>query len=382
MADHGWLRGGATAALMVCIGLALPGCGDGASAPEAPQPRVENGRIVFEVSSPQLKSISVAETKAAGSLTVRIPGRVVWNEDRTVRLFPAFAGRVLNIDAKAGDVVKAGRVLARLASPDFAAAQADARTAATNVGLEEKIVAREKLLFENDVAPARELQAAEADLSRARTELERASSRLKVYGGTDRVDATYALKAPISGTVVERNINPGEELRPDMNAAGTAPMFVITDPSRLWLLLDATEQDLRRLHVGDAISFSSNAWPGETFQAKIEMVSEFVDPQTRSIKVRGSIDNAARKLKGEMFVNAELQAPAREGVAVPGKAVFLQGDKHYVFIEEAPGRFMPLQVATGPDSGDSVVVTEGLSSGQRVVVAGSLFLQQILQTKR
>ncbi|MEO8039868.1 MAG: efflux RND transporter periplasmic adaptor subunit [Betaproteobacteria bacterium] len=334
------------------------------------------------MSSPQLKSISVAATKAAGSLTVRIPGRVVWNEDRTVRLFPAFAGRVLNIDAKAGDVVKAGRVLARLASPDFAAAQADARTAATNVGLEEKIVAREKLLFENDVAPARELQAAEADLSRARTELERASSRLKVYGGTDRVDATYALKAPISGTVVERNINPGEELRPDMNAAGTAPMFVITDPSRLWLLLDATEQDLRRLHVGDAISFSSNAWPGETFQAKIEMVSEFVDPQTRSIKVRGSIDNAARKLKGEMFVNAELQAPAREGVAVPGKAVFLQGDKHYVFIEEAPGRFMPLQVATGPDSGDSVVVTEGLSSGQRVVVAGSLFLQQILQTKR
>ncbi|MBL8534879.1 MAG: efflux RND transporter periplasmic adaptor subunit [Betaproteobacteria bacterium] len=341
---------------------------------------MDAGRVVFPEGSPQLNAITVVTVQPAGPLTVRLPGRVSWNEERTVRVVPAFAGRVTDIRARPGDSVRAGQVLATFASPDFASAQADAQAAETTAGFAEKALTRVRLLADHEVASRKELQSAEADAARAHSELDRARTRLAIYGGSAKIDATYTLRAPIAGTVVERNINPGQEFRPDSGAMLERPLFVVTDPDHLWLYLDATERDLRRLKVGEEVHFRTPAWPGETFNALVEQVSDFVDPDSRTIKVRCSLSNRDRRLKGEMFVNAELETSPREGVAVPGKAVFLLGDRHFVFVEEGKGRFMPLEVSTGPDTTDTVVVTQGLSSGQRVVVTGSLFLQQIIRT--
>lgn len=347
------------------------------------RPTVDGDRVVFPQDSPQLGAIVTEVAKPAGTGSLRLPGRLAWDEDQTVRLFPAFSGRVVKIFVKPGDTVKAGQILAQLASPDFGQAQADARKAASELALAEKSLARVRELATGGVAPQKDLNAAEAEYARAQAEAARASGRVRLYGSaSEAVDQSFALKSPIAGTVVERNINPGQELRSDLVLANAAPMFVITNPSRLWVFLDATEHDLPFLKRGEPLALHSDAYPEETFEAIIETIADFVDSQTRTIKVRGALANPDHKLKGEMFVTARIETAPASGVVVPAKAVFLQGTRHFVFVEEAPGRYTHVEVKIGAESDGSLPVTQGLRKGQRVVVEGNLFLQQLYQAKR
>src|SRR5215470_2399938 len=371
----------AIGALIGALGIAVAGCNDGGRRDYAPGPRVDGDKVVFASDSKQLAAIATAPVAPSTADTVRLPGRLVWDEDRTVRLFPPFSGRVVKILAKPGDIVTAGQPLAQLASPEFGQAQAEARKGATDLALAERNLARVRELVANDVAAKKELQNAEAEYARARAESARALERVKLYSGGDNVDSVLALRSPIAGTVVERNINPGQELRPDQMASNAPALFVVTDPTRLWLQLDATERDLGAIRPGMTLRVRSSAYPAETFSARVNAVADFIDPQTRTVKVRGSLANPDRLLKGEMYVTAEFDTTPRPGVAVPAKAVFLSGNQHYVFVQEAPGSFARVQVKTDSENGGTVIVAEGLEVGQKVVIDGVLFLQQILQSK-
>jgi cobalt-zinc-cadmium efflux system membrane fusion protein len=287
----------------------------------------------------------------------------------------------VRIDAKPGDVVRAGQRLAQLASPDFGQVQSEGRKAAADLALAEKNLARVRELVANDVAAKKDLQNAEAEFARSRAEHARALERVRLYGGGEAVDSTFALRSPIAGTVVERNINPGQELRPESATANMPAMFVVTDPTRLWVLLDATERELPLLRAGRIVTFKSSAYPDDTFDARIDAVSDFIDPQSRTIKVRGSAANEDRRLKGEMYVVARLEVAVRPGVSIPAKAVFLLGNRHFVFIEESPGRFLRVEVHTEGEDGGVIPVIAGVAAGQKVVVDGSLFLQQIFASK-
>jgi cobalt-zinc-cadmium efflux system membrane fusion protein len=154
-------------------------------------------------------------------------------------------------------------------------------------------------------------------------------------------------------------------------------MFVITDPSRLWVQLDATESQLSSLKLGQIVTLRSGAWPGETFKAKIDTISDFIDPATRTVKLRASLDNGKRKLKGEMFVTAELEAPSRAGLQVPSKAVILMGERNYAFVEESPGRFARVEVTANGEHDGVVGILAGLTEGQKVVVEGNLLLHRL-----
>ena len=359
----------------------VAGCNNNSGREEAAAPRVDGDTIVFAPEHKQISAIATAQVAPAIGGTVRLSGRLVWDEEHTVRLYPPFAGRVVKILAKPGDVVKAGQPLAQLASPDFGQAQAEARKSAADLAAAEKNLARVRELVANGVAPQKELIAAETDHTRARADATRALERVKLYGGGEDVSSALALRSPIGGTVVERNINPGQELRPDLMAGNAPALFVVTDPTRLWLQLDATERELGVLKPGMAVKVATSAYPGVAFDAHIDTVSDFIDPQTRTIKVRGSVANRDRRLKGEMYVTAEFEPPARSGVSVPTKAVFLNGSRHFVFVEQAPGQFVRVEVKADGEAGGVMLVRDGLSVGQKVVVDGALFLQQILLAK-
>ena len=334
---------------------------------------------MFPQGSAQLAAFATEVVKTSDPPELRLTGRLAWDEDRTVRLFPAFAGRVIRILVKPGDPVQQGQTLAVLASPDFGQAQADARRAQADFALADKNLARLRELQANGVAARKDLQSAEAEYARAESELQRARARIVLQGGgsDEGVDQSFSLRSPIAGVVVARNINPGQELRQDLQLANAPAMFVVTDPRRLWVLLDATERDLADLHIGATFVFRSSAYPEETFKARIDAISDFVDSTTRTIRVRGSLTNPDRRLKGEMFVTAELQTETRVVVQVPSKAVQLVGDKHYAFVEEAPGRFARVKVKVGSEHGGMIGIASGLAPGQRVVVEGGLFLERI-----
>lgn len=367
-------------AIVLALSLAvLCACG-GKPDRQAPQASVQGeDAVAFPAGSPQLAQIVTAPVQPRTGMTARFNGRLVWNEDRTVRVFAPFGGRVMSIAVRLGDRVKAGDTLAVLAAPELGAAQAEARKAEQDHALAGKSFARVRELYDAGVAPAKDFQAAQADLARTETEMQRTREKLKLYGKTESVDQTFLLKSPIAGVVVERNLNPGQEVRPD--SQGDKGLFVVSDPSRLWFLLDVAEKDIGLVKAGAQVMLSTTSLGEARVAGRIVHVAEQVDPQTRTVKVRGSVDAADPRLKAEMYVVAELRLPVESGFVVSAAAVFLRGDRHYVFVDAGGGRFERRAVEVGPLTGDGQVVLRGVEAKDRVVNDGGLLLEHLLENQ-
>jgi cobalt-zinc-cadmium efflux system membrane fusion protein len=369
---------------VISVALVLAGCHKHQDPEQAPAVRVENNQVIVTPGSPPATALLIETAAMPAPAILALNGRLVWDDSATTRLFTPLAGRVSRISVEAGQSVQPGDPLALIASPDYGQAQADARRAATDLVLAERTLARTRELFSHGAAAQKDLQAAEADAERARLEKQRTAERLALYGGaTEGVDQAYVFKAPIAGVVVEKNINPGAELRSDQMLANTpqlaAPLFVITDPARLWIQIDVPERDQNRVRVGQTFTVKTLSLAGQEFTGRVDVVSASLDPATRTIKVRGSLANPQRSLKAEMFVKAEFLLEAERGAEVSSRAVFLRGDKHCVLIEEAPGRYRRHEVTVGSERAGRLIITEGLEPGQRVVVDGALLLEQVLE---
>lgn len=374
--------------LHFCVGLSafgLVACHPQPTQPEsAAAPQVQGEKVTFPKDSPQVASLVIEPVEQCNGSTLKLNGRLIWDDDVTVRVFTPFAGRVSKVLVEVGQSVAQGDSLVRIASPDYGQAQADARKAASDYLLAERSHNRVKELVDHGAAAQKDLHSAEADLERARSEKERTAARMIAYGGNaNTIGDVYQLQSPLSGVVVDKTINPGQELRPDQMLANTpqlcSPLFVITDPSRLWVQVDATEQDAARLKRGQPLLLRCRAYPDQVFTGKVEVISDFLDPSTRTIKVRGSVDNSKRQLKGEMFVSVELPATQQTGFDISSRAIFLKGEKHYVFLEESPGEYERREIRIGSEHEGKTLVLDGVQLGQRVVTSGCLLLEQMRQ---
>ena len=357
----------------------MTGCEHQADVKVDEAPKVAGETITFAASSPALKNIVTAKVEAPRDRQLNVPGRLVWDEDRTVRVFTPFAGRVSRVVANVGDRVSKGQVLAELQSPDFAVAQADARKAQSTRLVTRASLERVKELAANGIAAGKDLLQAEADFANADAEANRAQARLKLYGNRQDVDQRFALVSPITGTVVERNINPGQELRPDQPGA---PQFVVTDPGKLWVQLDAAETDLSFLKSGTPILVMSNQYPDDTFAGELKQIADYIDPVSRTLKLRGVVANADRRLKAEMFVTARIAMPKSDYPVVPEKSVFLDGIRRFVFVKTSAQQFVRRGVKVGAEAGGLIPVLGGLKEGEEVATSGNLFLQQMIAAAR
>ena len=318
--------------------------------------------------------LSTVAAEATQSVSIELPAHVVWNEERTQRIYPAFAGRVMKLNADVGQTVKVGQVLATLASPEFGAAQADTAKAQADAQLFTRALARQQELFEAGIVSRKDLDQAEADAARAQAEYARAQARTRMYGSASDVNQQLGLAATVPGVVVERNLGAGQEVRPDQGGPGSAPLFVVSDPNSLWVQLDAREADVSSLKPGTPITLTFPNLPGQNFEAKIAATGDFIDSTTRSIKVRAVVDNKQRQLKAEMLGTARIARQVEGGVLVPASAVLLRGTEHWAYVQTEPGVFEPHRVKLGYEGMQQVLVIDGLKAGDLVVKENGLLL--------
>lgn len=359
----------AIAALSACQNKSEP-------TPTIPQPIIESNRLRYPAEHPQLKLLVSVAAQPAQSITVELPARIVWNEEKTQRIYPAFAGRVGRIAADVGQRVRAGQVLAELASPEFGAAQADTTRTQADARLAQQNLQRQRELFEAGVLARKDLEQAEAEAARSQAEAARAQARTRLYGSATDVNQQLTLRADIAGTVVERNINPGQELRPDNMAA---PLFTVSDPSSLWVQIDAQEADLPDLRPGARVALVVPSLAQEPVQATVQAVTDQIDPLSRTIKVRATVANPQRLLKNEMLARARYERQVGQSLAVPASAVFLRGSQHFVFVQGAPGLFETRDVRVVHEGPQRTLVGAGLREGELVVSENGLLLARELR---
>jgi len=362
--------------------LVAAGCHKKSEEQATAEPAVQGDVVLLPNPKEFAGSVSIETPARAAEQTQQFNGRLLWDDNSTVRVYSPFAGRVQKIVAEVGQQVPQNAPLALIASPDFGQAETEARRAEIDWEHAQRVAERYHDLFEHGAAARKDLEEAEADLARANAEKSRALARMKFYTGSSNCFAPFfPLASPIGGMIVEKNINPGQEVRPDQMLANApqfvSPLFVVTDPSRLWVQVDVGEAQAARVKPGSPLVIRSQAFPGQTFPGRVEVVAEALDPTTHTLRVRGALDNSARNLKAYMFVSVELPQTEVAEVRVPAKAVFLKKDRHFVFVEVEPGKYQRKQVKIGGEYGSSIGVAEGIAPGDRVVCEGSLLLEQV-----
>jgi len=324
-------------------------------------------------------------------------GKIAIDEDRSTPVFSPYAGRVTKVLARPGDSVVKGQPLFVIEAPDNVQAQNDFIAAMTAMNKAKSALdlaqlqgTRAKDLFEGKAVPLKDYQQSQAtliqaenDMRSSQTAMEAARNKLRILGLTDEDIATFQEKrrinpettifAPIAGTVVQRKIGPGQYV----NAGASDPVYVIGDLSTVWMTAFVRETDCANIAVGQEVTFNVLALPGKTIPARLNYVATAIDPATRRLLVRATIDNKKGLLKPEMFANVTIySASDHPAVGVPKQALIYEGDQVRIWVAREDKSIELRQIKPGLTNGDLVEVVGNLRPGEQIVTKGSLFIDR------
>jgi cobalt-zinc-cadmium efflux system membrane fusion protein len=267
--------------------------------------------------------------------------------------------------------------------------------AKANIGLNTAQVAQQRAqrLHEQEALSTKELQQAEADLARAQDDVRRAQAavaavenRLRLFGKDPEeiaslaqgVDPRVTMRAPISGTIVDRKIGPGQFVKPDM----PDPLFMISDLTTLWVLVDVFESDVAAIHLNMPVEVSVAAYPDRIFPARISFISPAVDPTTRTLRVRCLVSNPNGLLKPDMFATIKIASAGQQSVPIlPASAVVVEGNDSFAFVEEGHGQFRRRNVHATQEVDGGFIVDSGVKSGETIATRGALLLNELGKAK-
>src|SRR5437588_4068287 len=324
-------------------------------------------------------------------------GKVAVDEDRSTPVFSPYAGRVMKLLVRPGDSVTQGQPLFVIEAADTVQAQNEfitamsalnkARSALDLVQIQDR---RAKDRFEGKAVPLKDYHQtqttviqAQSELRSSQTALEAARNKLRILGLTDEAISSFQEKgsinpnttifSPITGTVVQRKVGPGQYV----NSGASDPVFVIGDLSTVWLTAFVRESDASKVSVGQDIAINVLALPGRTLTGKINYVAASIDPATRRLLVRATLDNKDGLLKPEMFANVTLySAGDHPAVGVPKQALIYEGNQVRVWVAHEDKSIELRQIKTGLTNGDLVEVEGNLKPGEQIVTKGSLFIDR------
>lgn len=368
------------ATLGLPLSLVLLGCGETKGDPkaEAPPPAgVEPDLDAnnFKVDHPeQFPLVTAVEYKAAPALNVT--GVVQPDITRAVPVISLASGRVVEIKARLGDVVKRGQLLLRVRSNDVSGAYQTYRKAMNDERLAGQQLERARTLYEKGAIAKGALEQAEDTEQDAKVDLDAATEQLHLLGiDKDHPSGIVDIFAPISGVITDQQVT---------NAAGVQGLgspnpFTISDLSYVWIICDVYENDLDAVHVGEYADIRLNAYPNRVLKGRIDNILPVLDPNIRTAKVRLEVANPGIMRVG-MFVTATFYGKQPETrSAVPATAILHLHDREWVYAPVKAGHFKRLEVVTGnmlPGNMQEVVL--GIRVGDQVV-SNALPLQNTVE---
>ena len=326
------------------------------------------------------KTAPVAQSEVASQQEVA--GRIEANERKVTRIGAVVTGRLTEVLAEAGDRVKPGQVLARVASPELTAAQLAYMRAGATATLAERSAERARQLITADVIGSAELQRRESEVQIARAELRAAGDQLKLMGlsgdalnrlrGQGNVAPNAAITASAAGIVIERQVSQGQVAQPG------DPLFTVADLSNVWVVGALPEQIARRVQTGQSVQIDVPALglsPDEApISGKIIYVGDTVSPETRTVTIRTQVDNKDLALKPQMLATMKIQGAMEKTLAIPAGAVVRENDKDHVYVLKSENHYRLTPVELGAASAGLRPVIKGLTEGTPIVVDGSFHL--------
>jgi cobalt-zinc-cadmium efflux system membrane fusion protein len=320
---------------------------------------------------------------------LQVTGTVQPIDNKVAHVRSIFPGRLIAVNAKVGDRVAAGDILATFENTEVGEVVSEYQVRRSeldklNVQLS---VARQQSERNRQLADIGAIPRKEYDLSLAEEKSITASietqeqilsgyraklRRMGFEGDSAATSTTGSIRAPFGGIVVRANAAPGETVRPEDE------LFQIADSSQVWVQAEVYEKDLGRVQSGQMAAVYVDTYADREFLGKVTYISDILDPQTRTARVRCEIANPDGLLKLDMFATVRLPTKfKKDALTVPADAIQQIQGKDIVFVRTGATTFEQKAVRIGRIVQGVAEVLSGLQGGESVVTQGAFHLKSI-----
>ncbi|MBI5055519.1 MAG: efflux RND transporter periplasmic adaptor subunit [Nitrospirae bacterium] len=341
---------------------------------EAAAPQAEEEAPAVEIEPEKQQLIGVKTTEAAVKpmqKIIRTVGRVEYNEKMLTTVNTKIEGWIekLYIDYT-GKYVKKGEPLAELYSPELVATQ------------QEFI----NVLKWNQSAVSGQQSAISSMLSKdAGSLVDAARRRLKLWDITDeqiktieetgKPVRTLTIYSPANGYVVQKAVLQGMRVMPGEK------LFDLADLSSVWVISDIYEYEIPFIKIGQAADISLSYFSGKVFSSSVDYIYPSLAGETRTAKVRFTINNPSAQLKPQMFTNVEIRIDMGKRLVIPDSAVIDTGARQIIYVDKGEGYFEPREVSLGLKADGMAEVIDGLKAGEKVASSGTFLIDSEAQLK-
>jgi membrane fusion protein, copper/silver efflux system len=289
--------------------------------------------------------------------TLRAVGRVAYDETRLAEVSTKIGGWIGRLYADAtGMKVNRGSPLFTIYSPELYSAQEEYLTA-----LRSQAAARQS------PAPDRADYLVEAARNRLRL-LDVSEKQLEQIAAAGKPIKDLPFLSPVTGYVIEKNVVAGASIEPK------AVLFRIANLDRIWIEAEFYSSELELVKLGAMAIITFPYLPGQQIAGAVSYVYPYLDPTSRTGRVRIELKNPGLELKPDMYANVELSVDLGERLVVPKTAVLPAGDRTFVFLDLGEGRLRPQRVQTGVEADENVEIVSGLNPGDSIVTSGNFLI--------
>lgn len=329
----------------------------------------------FAVTDSLISKLLIDTVQKANSETdLSFSARIAPNEETMAKVFPMVGGNVKSVPVKLGDRVSKGQILATMGSAEMAgydkeeiSSSAELRNATRNVKLAQD-------MYNSGLSSARDLEEAKNDLLVKQAENKRSKAVLNLNGGN--TNGGYTLKSPISGFVIEKNVNNNMQVRPDNSES----LFTIADLSTVWGMINIYESDIADIQEGDEVKIAILSYPDKVFTGKIDKIYNILDSDSKVMNARVVIPNAGYLLKPGMMATAQIAAKSQSSLpSINANNIIFDDDKNYVLVLDPVKKVRIQEVKIERKSGSKAYISQGIKAGDRIIASKQVFLYEGLK---
>lgn len=314
--------------------------------------------------------------QAKGKTNLIFSAKITANEEKRSELFPMVSGTISRVGVRLGDQVSSGQTLATVQSAEMAGFDKEVIAADAELNNAARALKQAEQLYQSGLSSAKELEEAQNDFRIKKAEVKRSNAVLKLNGGSK--NGSYAIKSPINGFVIEKNVTDHMQLRSDNDKS----LFTIADLSKVWAMINIYESDISRIKTGDEVSLTTLSYPEQTFKGKIDKLYSLIDQESKVMNARVVINNPDFLLKPGMLGTVSVSASS--GTSLPvlnSRAVIFDDNKNYVLVLGSDRKVRIQEIEIGRKTADKVYISKGLNAGDHVIASKQVFLFESLKSQ-
>jgi cobalt-zinc-cadmium efflux system membrane fusion protein len=317
----------------------------------------------YSISDSLLKTLEIDSVVQCPMVsTITLTGKVSFNEEKIAKIFPMVSGNITGVNTQLGDYVKAGQKLGTIKSGEVIGMGNDLVTAKTNLLIAKKNLDASEDMYKSGLLSQKDFITVQELYKQAESQLKKSSDILQINGGNSQ--GNYIIKAPISGFVVEKEVNNNMSIRAD-NATS---LFTISDLKNVWVLANVYESNISKVHLGDEVNVTTLAYPDRVFKGKIDKIFNVLDPTNKVMKIRVVLSNDDYALKPEMFASVNVvNKTSQDALCIPSSALIFDHSQYYILVYKSRSDIKIIPVNVINSNGNKSYISGNVKVGDAII---------------